>query len=82
VFNVDDWRVIGEYVYDDQGGRHQAFYSAKRDLNFKDICIKARERIQVEQSVKYSSKDAEVLFRAADLQEVKKWSASSETYSE
>lgn len=23
VFKLEDWRVIGEYVYDEEGGRHQ-----------------------------------------------------------
>lgn len=23
VFKLEDWRIIGEYVYDEEGGRHQ-----------------------------------------------------------
>lgn len=81
VFNIEDWKVIGEYVYDDQGGRHQAFYSPLHDVHFKDIHIKAGERIQVEQSLKYSSEEAIRLWDAAGLGEVHRWSASTEPYS-
>jgi len=79
-FELEDWRVIGEYVYDSEGGRHQAFYSPVRDLWYRDIHFKAGERIQVEQSLKYSSEDASHLWEAASLNEVKRWSASSDDY--
>src|ERR1700761_5578571 len=56
VFELDDWKVIGEYVFDSEGGRHQAFYSPLRDFRYRDIQFKAGERIQVEQSLKFSAK--------------------------
>jgi uncharacterized SAM-dependent methyltransferase len=80
-FNLDDWRVIGEYVYDGEGGRHQAFYSPIRDVRIQDIQIKAGERVQVEQSLKYSSEDAQHMWKMSGVTEVKKWSATSEAYS-
>jgi hypothetical protein len=73
--------VIGEYVYDGEGGRHQAFYSPTRDVQFKDVHFKAGERIQVEQSLKYSAEEANLLWKASELNEVGRWSASSESYS-
>jgi uncharacterized SAM-dependent methyltransferase len=73
--------VIGEYVYDGEGGRHQAFYTPTRDIDYKDIHFKAGERIQVEQSLKYSAEEAEQLWKASGLNEVGRWSASSESYS-
>jgi uncharacterized SAM-dependent methyltransferase len=82
VFDLDDWKVIGEYVYDSEGGRHQAFYSPKRDLQYMDIHLKAEERIQVEQSLKYSAEEAQTMFDYAGLKEAQKWTASSENYSE
>lgn len=82
VFDIEDWKVIGEYVYDNQGGRHQAFYSPKRDFSFRDIHIKAGERVQVEQSLKYSPREARQLWERSGLDEIAKWSASSEKYSE
>ncbi|TVY30182.1 Ergothioneine biosynthesis protein [Lachnellula hyalina] len=81
VFRLDDWKVIGEYVYDGEGGRHQAFYSPKRDVVFNDVTFKAEERIQVEQSLKYPPEAATQLWSDAGLQEVRRWKASSEDYS-
>jgi len=81
VFKLEDWKVIGEYAYDDQGGRHQAFYSPVRDVRFKDIQFKAGERIQVEQSLKYSAEEASQLWRLSGLLETDRWSASSDAYS-
>lgn len=81
VFKLEDWRVIGEYVYDNEGGRHQAFYSPIRDIWYKDVHFKAGERIQVEQSLKYSAEEALQLWSGATLNETKRWSASSDAYS-
>lgn len=80
-FKLEDWRIIGEYVYDDQGGRHQAFYSPVRNVNYKDVHFIAGERIQVEQSLKYSPEEAIQLWDRATLTETKRWSASSDEYS-
>ncbi|KUJ16343.1 uncharacterized protein LY89DRAFT_586353 [Mollisia scopiformis] len=81
VFNLEDWKVIGEYAYDEQGGRHQAFYAPIRNLNFKDVQFKAGERVKVEQSLKYSLEEANNLWQTAGLREVNRWSASSDAYS-
>jgi len=81
VFDLEDWTVIGEYVYDADGGRHQAFYAPTKDVHFKDIHIKAGERVQVEQSLKYSSQGAEQLWKSSGLKELSRWSASSDAYS-
>ncbi|KAH8808957.1 C-type lectin protein [Xylogone sp. PMI_703] len=80
VFNLKDWRVIGEYVYDHEGGRHQAFYSPSRNVQFNDIYFEAGERIQVEQSLKYSQEEATQLWDVAGLKEMGRWSASSDAY--
>lgn len=81
VFKLADWKVIGEYVHDDEGGRHQAFYSPTRDVQIKNVLIKAGERVQVEQSLKYSSIQSKNLFKDSGIKEVRRWSASSEEYS-
>ena len=73
--------MIGEYVYDGEGGRHRAFYSPTRDVQFKDVHFKAGERILVEQSYKFSTHEANQLWKASGLDEVRLWSASSEAYS-
>lgn len=81
-FNVDDWKVIGEFVVDHDGGRHQAFYAPKKDVTVLGVEIKAGEKVQVEQSLKYSSLESEALWLRAGLQQVGKWEASSDPYSE
>lgn len=78
VFNVEDWRVIGEYVYDDEGGRHQAFYSPVHDAVIFGETIKAHERIQVEQSLKYSQPAAAKLWNTAGLTEIDRWELGEE----
>lgn len=78
VFNVEDWRVIGEYVYDEDGGRHQAFYSPLKDVTVLGVTIKAQERVQVEQSLKYSQTSVMTLWNGASLEEVDRWTLGQE----
>jgi hypothetical protein len=81
VFDIKDWKVIGEYVYDTQGGRHQAFCSPTRDVTIRDVFIKAGERVQIEASLKYSSEETAKLLNDAGMREIQKWSASTDEYS-
>ncbi|OBT47156.1 hypothetical protein VE00_03082 [Pseudogymnoascus sp. WSF 3629] len=80
VFDTNDWEVIGEYVCDKDGGRHQAFYAPKRDIIIRGIFIEQGERVQVEQSLKYSQAESEAMWAAAGLKEVGKWEATKEQY--
>ncbi|KAI1816902.1 C-type lectin protein [Poronia punctata] len=80
VFKLDDWKVIGEYVYDIQGGRHQAFYSPVRDTVVMGETIRTHERIQVEQSFKYSKEGCDWLWRSAGLLEADRWMTDEEDY--
>ncbi|OHF02201.1 hypothetical protein CORC01_02481 [Colletotrichum orchidophilum] len=77
-FKLKDWEVIGEYVYDDEGGRHQAFYSPVRDTYVLGALVRQHERIQVEQSLKYSQLGAENLWNMAGLVETTCWSKGNE----
>ncbi|KAK4100895.1 hypothetical protein N658DRAFT_426797 [Parathielavia hyrcaniae] len=72
-FAEDDWEVIGEYVYDAQGGRHQAFYAPRRDTMVMGELIRPHDRVQVEQSLKYSAAEAEELWERAGMMEVGQW---------
>lgn len=81
-FNVEDWAVIGEYVYDAEGGRHQAFYAPKRDITVMGEALKAGERVQVEQSLKYSAEERERLGSFAGLVEIERWMTDDEDYGE
>lgn len=73
VFEEGDWRVIGEYVYDAEGGRHQAFYAPYRDTTVLGQLIRPHERIQVEQSLKWSPEETQKLWKSAGLTEIGKW---------
>ncbi|ELR09298.1 hypothetical protein GMDG_03866 [Pseudogymnoascus destructans 20631-21] len=80
VFDTNDWEVIGEYVCDKDGGRHRAFYAPKRDITIRGVFIEQGERVQVEQSLKYSQAESEGMWAAAGLKEVGKWGATKEQY--
>ncbi|KAI0011262.1 C-type lectin protein [Xylariaceae sp. FL0662B] len=79
-FELDDWQVIGEYVYDNEGGRHQAFYSPIHDTVVLGETIKAQERIQVEQSLKYSKEGCDNLWKSAGMIESDRWMTEDEDY--
>jgi uncharacterized SAM-dependent methyltransferase len=72
-FDTDVWKVIGEYCYDDQGGRHQAFFTPTRDVEVLGEHIRAGERIQIEQSLKYLPNEAQKLWKQAAMVETKHW---------
>ncbi|KAL5344885.1 hypothetical protein ACLOAV_010282 [Pseudogymnoascus australis] len=80
VFDTNDWNVIGEYIHDKDGGRHQAYYAPKRDITIRGVHIEQGERVQVEQSLKYSQAGSETLWKVAGLKEVGRWKASKEQY--
>ncbi|KAH8686986.1 C-type lectin protein [Ilyonectria robusta] len=78
VFNLKNWRVIGEYVYDDEGGRHQAFVAPIRSTDVLGSTIMPHERIQIEQSLKYSQAETGKLWAAAGLTEMGRWTRDDE----
>lgn len=78
IFDVNEWRVVGEYVHDSQGGRHQTFVSPVREVTVLGSVIKPPERIQFEQSLKYSKTDADSLWKSAELVEDAVWSRDGE----
>jgi hypothetical protein len=65
--------VIGEYVFDGEGGRHQAFYAPLRDTVVMDDLIRPHDRIQVEESLKYSPAEAQKLWKLAGMAEMAQW---------
>lgn len=54
---------MGEYVFDSQGGRHQAFVYPVCETNVLGSVIGANERVMIEQSFKYSHSEASELWR-------------------
>lgn len=73
-----DWRVIGEYVYDEQGGRHQAWYTPVRDTWAMGQLVPVGERVFVERSVKFTSSDREKLWRDSGVVEAGRWTQGTE----
>jgi uncharacterized SAM-dependent methyltransferase len=73
-FRLDEWQAIGEYIFDEEGGRHQAFVSPLQETTALGSVIQPHERIQIEQSLKYSPSGYNKLFAVAGLRQVKQWS--------
>jgi L-histidine Nalpha-methyltransferase / hercynylcysteine S-oxide synthase len=73
LFNRADWKVIGEYVYDADGGRHRAFVTPNRQISVLGVDIRPQERIHIEHSFKYSDEGKTKLWRAAGLAEINRW---------
>ena len=65
VFREEDWKVVGEF--DEEAGRHQAFYSPIRDVVVEGTLIGAGEKIRVEESYKYSILQSNELWQRAGL---------------
>lgn len=78
IFHIPDWKVIGEYVYDEEGGRHQAFISPIKEVTVLGSIVKPHERIQIEQSLKYTPVGADNLWKNAGLREVATWTINDE----
>ena len=73
IFHLPDWKVIGEYVYDAEGGRHRASVTPIRDVQVLGHRIPAFERIKIEESHKYSQSGMEWLWKVAGLEPVNQW---------
>lgn len=70
--------MIGQYVYDEEGGRHEAFVSPRRSVDILGATVLPHERIQIEESLKYSSKELEHLLESAGLAELDRWTRGDE----
>ncbi|KKA27112.1 hypothetical protein TD95_001129 [Thielaviopsis punctulata] len=78
IFVEDEWRVIGEYVHDHTGGRHQASYSPKKPVMIMGSLITPQDRIFVEQSLKYSPKESASLWTLAGFRQTDLWMKGNE----
>ncbi|KAG6013106.1 hypothetical protein E4U54_007077 [Claviceps lovelessii] len=78
LFHVPDWRAVGEYVYDDEGGRHQAYVFPVKEVTVLGSVIKAYERIHIEKSLKYSKAEADNLWRNSGLRNIQTWTRDDE----
>lgn len=81
-FNVEDWEVIGEYMYDARGGRHHALVSPTRDVVVDGIKLTKGERIRIEESYKYSPLETQKLWEKTGFVESSRWANRAEDYGE
>ena len=65
VFKTEEWNIVGRYNTVKQC--HEAFYEAREHTIVDGVEIKAGEKIQVEESHKYSLSQRSELWRMADL---------------
>jgi L-histidine Nalpha-methyltransferase / hercynylcysteine S-oxide synthase len=79
-FDLNNWTVFGEYRYDEQGGRHVAFVSPKQDVTIDGILIRKNEKIQIEESNKFSSNEANQMFNNAGLVQGARWTNETGDY--
>ncbi|KAK4543547.1 hypothetical protein LTR36_005442 [Oleoguttula mirabilis] len=77
-FRPAEWEAIGEY--DQEGGRHRAFVVPTRDLTVEGVAVKQGERVRIEESYKFSSQQAEKLWRNANVIPISAYSNSSNDY--
>ena len=64
-FDPSIWEAIGQYRYDPQGSRHQAFVAPKADVKVEGAAIKKGERVRIEESYKYTWERAQELWKRA-----------------
>jgi uncharacterized SAM-dependent methyltransferase len=73
VFAPDDWRLTGEFVSDAAGSRHQYWMSPVREVAVMGTMIRPHERIVMEESWKYTRREARQLWDAAGLRQAAGW---------
>lgn len=79
-FDVEDWDVVGEYMYDIHGGRHHAFVVPKRDVFVDGVRITQGERVRIEESYKYSAAETKRLWEATGFVESTQWANRTGDY--
>ncbi len=78
IFKDDEWEVIGQY--NQEAGRHEAFYAPTKDFVFDSITVRAGEKVRVEESYKYSAVDRCTLWKGAGLAKGAEWSNTTGEY--
>jgi EasF-like predicted methyltransferase len=79
-FDITYWKVFGEYRYDENGGRHVAFVSPTRDVIIDGISIIKDEKIQIEESNKFSPEETRQMFYEAGLVDGPRWANHQDDY--
>ncbi|KAJ3565282.1 hypothetical protein NP233_g7732 [Leucocoprinus birnbaumii] len=84
LFAKENWEYVSQYDTDNR--RHEAFLKPKMDHsviapNGKVYVFEQSERIKIEESFKFSDKDAFSLFTQANLRPVQRWVDRNSEYS-
>lgn len=77
-FSLDEWEVVTGY--DPVGGRHEAFYSPKRDVTVEGVHIQKGEKLSFEEATKYDSAERDRLWHRAGLIHKVDFGNSSDDY--
>ncbi|KAF8158186.1 DUF323 domain-containing protein [Crassisporium funariophilum] len=85
MFNEDKWEYVNHYNVAER--RHEAFFRSKsvqtvhEPSREEDITFLKDELMKIEESLKFSEKDAYTLFTKANLRPVQRWSDVKSQYS-
>ncbi|KAG6860389.1 hypothetical protein C0995_011774 [Termitomyces sp. Mi166 len=85
MFNEKNWEYVNHY--NSERRQHEAFFRSKCDQRVEDPSSKAQfsflqdELVKIEQSYKFSEKDAFNLFSGSNLRPIQRWTDSSQRYS-
>ncbi|KAF8843379.1 DUF323 domain-containing protein [Paxillus ammoniavirescens] len=85
LFDLNDWEYVN--VYDEDKRCHEAFYKCVRPHQVflpgskKATQLLKDELVKIETSVKYSERDAYMLFAEAKLRPIQRWTDSTSRYS-
>ncbi|KAF8918913.1 C-type lectin protein [Mucidula mucida] len=75
--NASKWEYVNKYVVAER--QHEAFFKCKED--HETFRFDEDELIKIEQSVKFSDRDAHTLFINSGLRPIQRWTDSSSRYS-
>lgn len=81
-FDLNEWEYLGEW--NKEHGRHQAYLVPKSTVHFggklKGVVVQAGERVHIEYSYKFDSKDAQILWEESGLIDGAQWSNEKGDY--
>ncbi|KAJ9235084.1 hypothetical protein DTO207G8_8919 [Paecilomyces variotii] len=77
-FKLGQWQIVS--AYDENEGRHRAFYSPAQDVSINGTKLRKGEKIIIEEAFKYSAEESEELWRKAGLIPVTAFGSSSDEY--
>jgi len=77
-FQLDEWKVIGEY--DEAAGCHRAWVTPTRKVEIEGVIIAQHEQIRIEESYKYNAKQIAQLWAQSSLDEAAVWTNPKQSY--